>query len=374
MSTKQESQYEAEKSTTNLLITNSVNHLVDKVNILSDQINHCMNISSQYADTLSKSINTNNPHTLYAHNRSLQCIIRKLFCLKQSNQNVIKSLQRYQGYIEKLIFDICQEMISNSQADMLRIKCSRHKHDGIVQQVVRTECQLLKNLKRTLESKMKLLLHTIKNVKCIQIKLDEWICEHDRMIVQTERINERQSNSIVLEKQVETLNDSYSTSMNFNKILKTIEFTVSHANRLQFDLLCTFERIQHFLNGTRKSVYYALTEDCSFLVRQMHQLFISNLKQKMAHNRNLKMMNQIMGQTPNKSNEKVMKKLLANNEQLQTVRRELSLQYDHLNQYMQADLETLRSRRRQQTEHLIKSNGAEMSLIITRINPQQHRI
>ncbi|VDQ09562.1 unnamed protein product, partial [Trichobilharzia regenti] len=178
MSTKQESQYEAEKSTTNLLITNSVNHLVDKVNILSDQINHCMNISSQYADTLSKSINTNNPHTLYAHNRSLQCIIRKLFCLKQSNQNVIKSLQRYQGYIEKLIFDICQEMISNSQADMLRIKCSRHK----------------------------------------------------------------------LEKQVETLNDSYSTSMNFNKILKTIEFTVSHANRLQFDLLCTFERIQHFLN------------------------------------------------------------------------------------------------------------------------------
>ncbi|VDQ11923.1 unnamed protein product [Trichobilharzia regenti] len=69
-----------------------------------------------------------------------------------------------------------------------------------------------------------------------------------------------------------------------------------------------------------------------------------------------------------------MKKLLANNEQLQTVRRELSLQYDHLNQYMQADLETLRSRRRQQTEHLIKSNGAEMSLIITRINPQQHRI
>ncbi|CAH8438863.1 unnamed protein product [Heterobilharzia americana] len=333
-----------------------------------------MNTSTQFIDTSSKSFNPNDPHAVYVYNKSLLCIIKRLLHLKQSNQNIILSLKRYQYYMEKLIYDIHEEKIKSKQAEILRVKHRTHKHDDLIQQVVQSECKLLTNLKRTLESKLDLLMSTIKNIKCIQHKLDQWINEHKKMVTQFDKDTEKFTKLTLLDNQIETLNNSYSTSMDLDKIFKMIDFTVSHIDTLQYDLLVMFERIKQFLTGTRNSVYYALIEDCTFVVKQMRQLFVSNLKHKMAHNQNLKMINQIMSQRPNKSNEKIMQKLLENNEQLQKVRREVTIHFDQLNHHMQADLQTMRNRRKQQGEHLLRSNDQSPNLVVIGINPQIHEI
>ncbi|CAH8450259.1 unnamed protein product [Schistosoma rodhaini] len=374
MSTNIQAQVDVIPTIPNMFIINTVNHLVDRINILSEQVYTCMKISEQFINHSLKSINMNGTHATYVHNRSVQYIIRKLLRLKQSNQNVIKSLYRYQCYMEKLIFDIRQETERSNQTEIKRIKSRRSKNVDTVQQVAEAEYQLLKNLKCSLESKLHLLFNTIKDVKCVQCKLDQWIIEHEQSTGQFKKCDEIPEELTTIDSQVEVLNESYSTSLNLENISKIIDSTLSHVNTLQLDLTITFEKIQQVINGTRNSVFYALTDECTFLTKQMHRLFLSSLKHKVANNRNLKMMNQIMSKTPNKSNKKLLQKLLQNNEEIQTVRSELTMQYNRINQYLQADLNTIRTRHRYQGEQLLHLNNLPLSPIITKINLEPHRL
>nr|CAX72982.1 hypothetical protein [Schistosoma japonicum] len=366
----------------NLAIINTLNHLVDRINILSDQIHECMKISNQFINQSSNSINfDDNTHAAYVYNRSLLYIKEKLIGLKQSNQSIIKSLHRYQCSVEKLIYKIIQETATSNQTENLRIKSRRNKNDDTVQQVVNAEGQLLKNLKCSLESKLQILLNTIKNIKCIQYKLDQWITEHEQSADQCNKSKQTTSRlttvkSIVpsRDNQDEKLDEAYTTSLNLEKVMKTIESTSSRANTLQLDLTLMFDRIQQVINGTRNSVFYALTGECTLLTKQMHRLFLTNLKHKMAHNQNLKIICQLMSQTSNKSNNKFMQKLLQNDEQLQTVRSEINDQYNRFNQYLQADLNIIRMRRKQHYEQMLHSNNISLSPTITKVNLRQHTI
>ncbi|TNN19923.1 hypothetical protein EWB00_006077 [Schistosoma japonicum] len=270
----------------NLAIINTLNHLVDRINILSDQIHECMKIKTA----------------------------------------------------------------TSNQTENLRIKSRRNKNDDTVQQVVNAEGQLLKNLKCSLESKLQILLNTIKNIKCIQYKLDQWITEHEQSADQCNKSKQTTSRlttvkSIVpsRDNQDEKLDEAYTTSLNLEKVMKTIESTSSRANTLQLDLTLMFDRIQQVINGTRNSVFYALTGECTLLTKQM-------------------------------SNNKFMQKLLQNDEQLQTVRSEINDQYNRFNQYLQADLNIIRMRRKQHYEQMLHSNNISLSPTITKVNLRQHTI
>ncbi|CAH8449806.1 unnamed protein product [Schistosoma haematobium] len=374
MSTNIQPQVDIIPTIPNMVIINTINHLVDRIKILSEQVHTCMKISDQFINHSFKSININGTHAKYVHNRSVLYIIKKLLRLKQSNQNVIKSLHRYQCYMEKLIFDIQQETARSNQTEITRIKSRRSKNVDTVQQVVEAEYQLLKSLKCSLESKLHLLFDTVENVKCVQCKLDQWITEHEQNIEHSKKCDEILAELTTIDGQVEVLNESYSTTLNLENISKIIDSTLSHVNTLQLDLTIMFEKIQQVINGTRNSVFYALTEECTFLTKQLHRLFLPSLKHKMANNKNLKMMNQIMSKTPNKSNKKLLQKLLQNNEEIQTIRSELTIQYNRINQYLQADLNTMRTRHRYQGQQLLHLNNLPLKPIITKINLEPHRL
>lgn len=127
MSTNIQPQVDVIPTIPNMVIINTINHLVDRIKILSEQVHTCMKISDQFINHSFKSININGTHAKYVHNRSVLYIIKKLLRLKQSNQNVIKSLHRYQCYMEKLIFDIQQETARSNQTEITRIKSRRSK-------------------------------------------------------------------------------------------------------------------------------------------------------------------------------------------------------------------------------------------------------
>lgn len=127
MSTNIQPQVDIIPTIPNMVIINTINHLVDRIKILSEQVHTCMKISDQFINHSFKSININGTHAKYVHNRSVLYIIKKLLRLKQSNQNVIKSLHRYQCYMEKLIFDIQQETARSNQTEITRIKSRRSK-------------------------------------------------------------------------------------------------------------------------------------------------------------------------------------------------------------------------------------------------------
>ncbi|CAH8443265.1 unnamed protein product [Schistosoma turkestanicum] len=374
MSTNMQHQDNIKPTIPNMVIINTVNHLVDRINILSDQVNTCMKISNQFINHSFKSINITNTHATYAHKQSVIYIVRKLLRLKQSNQNIIKSLLRYECCMEKSIFDICQEIKRSNQTETARVSSRGSKNVDTVQQVVQAECQLLKNLKCSLESKLQLLFNALKNVKCIQCKLDQWITEHERNIKHFNKCDETLLESITIDHQAELRNENYATSMSLENISKIIDSTLSHVNTLQLDLTIMFGKIQQAINGTRNSVFYALTDECTFLTQQMHRLFLSSLKHKMAHNQNLKMMNKIMSKASNKSNKKLMQKLLQNDEQLQTVRSEINTQYNRFNQYLKADLNTIRTRHKYQSEQLLPLNNISLSPIITKVNLERNRL
>ncbi|KAK4472402.1 hypothetical protein MN116_003659 [Schistosoma mekongi] len=328
----------------NLVIINTLNHLVDRINILSDHTNTCMKISNQFINQSSQSINfDNNTHAIYVYNRSLLYIKEKLIGLKQSNQGIIKSLYRLRCSVEKLIYKIIQEIATSNQTDNLRIKSRRNKNDDVVQQVINAECQLLKSLKCSLESKLQILLNTIKNIKCIQHKLDQWIIEHEQSADQCNKFKQTVPRLTTIDNQDETLDEVYTTSLNLEKVLKTIESTSFRANTLQLDLTLMFDRIEQVISDTRNSVFYALTGECTLLTKQM-------------------------------SNNKFMQKLLQNDEQLQTVRSEINDQYNRFNQYLQVDLNIIRMRRKQHYEQMLHSNNISLSPIITKVNLRQHTI
>uniref|UniRef100_A0A094ZG45 Uncharacterized protein n=1 Tax=Schistosoma haematobium TaxID=6185 RepID=A0A094ZG45_SCHHA len=343
MSTNIQPQVDIIPTIPNMVIINTINHLVDRIKILSEQVHTCTKISDQFINHSFKSININGTHAKYVHNRSVLYIIKKLLRLKQSNQNVIKSLHRYQCYMEKLIFDIQQETARSNQTEITRIKSRRSKNVDTVQQVVEAEYQLLKSLKCSLESKLHLLFDTVENVKCVQCKLDQWITEHEQNIEHSKKCDEILAELTTIDGQVEVLNESYSTTLNLENISKIIDSTLSHVNTLQLDLTIMFEKIQQVINGTRNSVFYALTEECTFLTKQL-------------------------------SNKKLLQKLLQNNEEIQTIRSELTIQYNRINQYLQADLNTMRTRHRYQGQQLLHLNNLPLKPIITKINLEPHRL